>query len=894
VDFQPTSSSRLCSKHFASHDFIETRQDSNSSRKRAKGALELRYLKPHAVPSIFPDYPSYMSRETVLQRSTAASSSSRYEAMTSRLEEQNEEFLTTDNINDLNDINHKYSTCDTTPKGFFVQSHVTFICFLLLELEGSVPMIRASVKITSDMVVSACVYGAPVPTNLLKPFLAMGKVTHLSQLINLLCFIKSYESEDMNRWKWIDLACSCLQRYVAENDGVTDVLIRSVSFIVEQLSLLKCNVYSRRYSSSLLTFSYVIFASSASCYNTLREQNILCLPHKRTLIRISQKLDTSSDTNNKSYFRMRLSKLISFAKNVILLVDEMYVAGRVEFNGGAFPGYCQGGSAKTILCFMISSVCGSYRDVVSIIPTIKLTTDTLHCHFTEVLRFVEDVGFSVVAVCLDNHPVNRSFYIKNLCNGELKVSIPHPCRPSSPLFLLFDMTHNIKNVFNNHERRKIFVCPSPPVSLTTSLLLPKNYTDTISSFTADFNHVQQLYLLEADKPVKAAHKLNKNCFNPKSIEKTSVKFSIAWFHESTYNALLYYATSLDRMPWGISSIFHQLFSKLWKITNVKTPKKGQHKRDPFQDPITSVDDWKLTYLEEFSAYLETWRRSNLAGLSRETFLALRQTISAFVPLSRYLISEQSFSYVLLGFLQSDRLEGRFGWFRQLDGGNYFISLRQVRESERKIRIISLLKYSGFTVSDASDFITNHKETNVDAATIDNIISQLPFCDPPNADDSNVIYYIAGYIAKSVSATMKCSFCSSALKYSDKSILPVVPEFFEHTVFFHQLNRGGLCDPSDLVYKICLRCWSTFKSIKASPQISHTILTSPNARFLFVSIMQRILLGEEFQTDCENGDDVCAAIVQKFFNCMAKNWVAEINEKEKIAQKERKIKKLSSL
>ena len=110
LDFQPTSNSRLCSKPFASHDFIETRQDSNSSRKRAKGALELRYLKPNAVPSIFPDYPSYMSRETVPPRSMATSSSSRYEAMTSRLEQQNDEFLTANSLNDLADLNNQSAT----------------------------------------------------------------------------------------------------------------------------------------------------------------------------------------------------------------------------------------------------------------------------------------------------------------------------------------------------------------------------------------------------------------------------------------------------------------------------------------------------------------------------------------------------------------------------------------------------------------------------------------------------------------------------------------------------------------------------------------------------------------------------------------------------------------
>jgi hypothetical protein len=62
-DYTITTYSRICSLHFHPSDFIESSQDSNTRRKRTAGTnkLTLRYLKPDAVPSIFPNAPSYLS-----------------------------------------------------------------------------------------------------------------------------------------------------------------------------------------------------------------------------------------------------------------------------------------------------------------------------------------------------------------------------------------------------------------------------------------------------------------------------------------------------------------------------------------------------------------------------------------------------------------------------------------------------------------------------------------------------------------------------------------------------------------------------------------------------------------------------------------------------------------
>ena len=167
---------------------------------------------------------------------------------------------------------------------------------------------------------------------------------------------------------------------------------------------------------------------------------------------------------------------------------------------------------------------------------------------------------------------------------------------------------------------------------------------------------------------------------------------------------------------------------IWKIVNVKTPFKGkpksctcpilhvnvylliihfilspnllqflyisgEHKRDDFSFPIQSVDDFKLVYLRTGITILTEWQSSKRDGLSSPTFTACIQTFRALIDLSIYLLERHGFLCVLLGKFQSDPLEGRFGHYRQLSGGNFYISCRQLLQAEKKIRLLKEMEVS---------------------------------------------------------------------------------------------------------------------------------------------------------------------------------------------------------
>ena len=72
--------------------------------------------------------------------------------------------------------------------------------------------------------------------------------------------------------------------------------------------------------------------------------------------------------------------------------------------------------------------------------------------------------------------------------------------------------------------------------------------------------------------------------------------------------------------------------------------------------------------------------------------ALRQTFAGAMPLLiDHLLNECEVKFILTGHIQSDFIESRFGWYRQLCGANYYNSVLQFLQAEKPIRVRSFVK-----------------------------------------------------------------------------------------------------------------------------------------------------------------------------------------------------------
>ena len=340
--------------------------------------------------------------------------------------------------------------------------------------------------------------------------------------------------------------------------------------------------------------------------------------------------------------------------------------------------------------------------------------------------------------------------------------------------------------------------------------------------------------------------------------------------------------------------------------NMKTKSKGKNKHQLTMHPIRSSLDWKIEFLREFAAFLELWENSKTPGLSPETFLALRHTCLSLADCAAYLLDRLGFSFVLLGQLQSDAIESRFGWLGQLSGANYYISMRQVLKSDRKIRVMSLVKYSNFSLSKIEDALQN--ETNAtdsaDGNIADDIAAALKNLKWPEANDANIICYISGMIGRSVFHYNRCDDCKEALLTSDLLGTVEIDDNLDYnaSTFMDAVNRGGLSKPTEFTFMVAINCWQVFEMIRSSTSLKDKLLGASCQRSLFCKIMDRAIVDETYGPSllvadnfCVKGHDLKSLLVKRFFNCVAKNLSKDLTHKVNVGKpsKQRKICKLQS-
>lgn len=284
------------------------------------------------------------------------------------------------------------------------------------------------------------------------------------------------------------------------------------------------------------------------------------------------------------------------------------------------------------------------------------------------------------------------------------------------------------------------------------------------------------------------------------------------------------------------------------------------------------------------------------GLTKATFTAFIQTLNALDGLVSYLIGSIGFKYVLLGRIQSDNLERRFGWYRQLHGGNYLISMKQLLLSEKKIRTISLLKYSNVSLAELGS-ISHHDDDRPEIRSIaDQITAQLLMNISPSEKDHVIICYVSGACARSVIRSNKCGACRCCL-VNEEERLEIEFDDSDSNIksFFANVDRGGLFLPHHHIFQLGLYSWKVFQEIRNTSFLINLLVTSPYPSQIFSAIIEELFACDFFdiyvgQNRCTAGHDVISAMTQRLYNCLLKNFVKSISEKQ---VDKRKSSKLSS-
>ena len=113
-------------------------------------------------------------------------------------------------------------------------------------------------------------------------------------------------------------------------------LLSLIRFVIEQLQLLQVQKHGRCYSVELITTAFLWQLTSIACYKKIRQ--VLILPSSSRLRQLSAGSDVSTSIVDLKHLKHQSESLSAHEKIVVVLLDEVYMAQRVEFSNGSFVG----------------------------------------------------------------------------------------------------------------------------------------------------------------------------------------------------------------------------------------------------------------------------------------------------------------------------------------------------------------------------------------------------------------------------------------------------------------------------------------------------------------------------------------------------------------------------
>ena len=212
---------------------------------------------------------------------------------------------------------------------------------------------------------------------------------------------------------------------------------------------------------------------------------------------------------------------------------------------------------------------------------------------------------------------------------------------------------------------------------------------------------------------------------------------------------------------------------------------------------------KTDFLRKTADWFESWKHlqiplSKKFTLTKQTFSALVTTLRATAALTDDLLIE-GFEYVLLVRFQADPIERRFSVYRQMSGGMFLVSVREVVNSEKIILLKSLLKENvDFGEEDIIDEpINNMKDIIQHLQVMENEIQESTLSQESEET------YVTGYIIKKLLKRFGCNDCKHLLLSEENAI---------EDKCIKLLNRGGLSIPNPNVCFYSSKCFAVLDVI----------------------------------------------------------------------------------
>jgi len=663
-------------------------------------------------------------------------------------EDEMEKFKKIDKINHFDDINK-----ENGPGNFQFKKNENCIIFFHLKYDDDTgfPKIFESIRIDRSMHIQMQYNGNPVP---LPAFFVTGtdaKLKSFSSLTNLFTYISSFSE-------------TCKHSFIDELNERRNKKPKGRG----------------PYSAELIRYALLLRYTSLAAYKLLLEQ--FPLPS----ISLLNKIQAGGVSAIKGAKHLMSEGKIS--KDVVLIFDEMYLEKQDQYTSEGFVGSDENGDFyKGVVVFMICGLKENVPYVIKSCPEISINGTWLAKEICESITALKASGFNVRGAVCDNHSTNvKAFSILvSQFKSESEHFIMHsdaPDEEKNKIYLMFDNVHLLQNIRNNLFKRKKFSFPEFPQTTLCDheIKCPPGYVS--------YSDIHAIYDQDCEKKPRLAPKLSYRSMHPGN-DKQNVNLALALFHDQTIAAILTYRNDRKDMAG-----FLDLIRTWWTIMNANSRFNSEKLAHAF-----IPNDGKLEFLRKFANWVEEWCKSPCLCLTAQTSDALVRTLRAQASLIEDLHSE-GYDFVIPRKLQSDPLERRFSQYRQMSGGRFLVSLREVNCSERILQCRSLLKCD-------VDFWKEDLQKDVDSTSLaSKFVKDISEFENPsqevtlNEQAEEASFHVAGYVARKLKKRCSCNLCKNFMVCHDTSV-------YETHAYSKDLSRGNLTIPSVTLAEFVSCCFA---------------------------------------------------------------------------------------
>lgn len=529
-----------------------------------------------------------------------------------------------------------------------------------------------------------------------------------------------------------------------------------------------------KWSDSTITKSLRLkFSSGSSGYTELRKQGYPA-PGERTLRRNIEDVQLKEGIFDEMFELMK-QKIATFTDDRMvdceLAFDEIThergqqydpatksLVGKSSFknNKGEYE------DALHSLTFMLAGIEARWKLIVAHYYTpASMKGEELKPIIDEIIRKAEEIGLRVHLVASDMGPVNQALWnaygvcIVRRNSSTVVNSIEHPQDKKRRLWFSADGGHLLKNIKNCLLNNKT-------IAVTPNFMASYNLPSSVVKVA----HIEELSTIQENQEFKLARKLKPKMLDTDNpFGKMKVCSAKQFLSRDVSAALNLVATvEEDKEEWRVSATFLEVVSK-W-FAHVTSRHRGMALGKTRGNEFSEKKfDETVAFLEEV---IELFR--NMKVGAKFEFKPVQRgvviTTTSYIELTKYLIQEKGYTYVLGGRLTTDGVENVYSLARIKHEKPTALQFKQ------SLRVIAISQYmkpvktSSYEEDDREMFSPSLTEFKKAFARRPQEQVDLP----PIPDLSHIaivygeyefyaLYHIAGYIMYKISENnVCCKFC----------------------------------------------------------------------------------------------------------------------------------------